>query len=648
MPAEKQPAYIQKFKINKDSAIVLRFLESYWKRFIELNEGREKLFLPSRADLIKESGFKKRNGFKHLSHLVYANIFFESGKGLLPAAFIFKVNDKTFNPSSYFLQQELPETLETEHEINLKVSVSLAKKVFGLFKTKQKPLAALLHSRVISASSFSTSFNFNDIPKSVRIFSCWRQKNKKIMQEEQKLFDLLGENALGLNCLAHVKPNFFSTLIELDELNQDYVIAGDFRRLVYEKTTGKQLNNGLWPELDLNELDLGSRIVFFDSRKQKIGEEKITFPQDPEGVAFTPDDLIRTPVKAMKVKNPNFIGWYLFKNEFFRTKTHSRHRLVSFSRLSVPENTKFMKIDMKEKNIDLGNAWNYFNLINIIPLKQFPVNFIKKYCSDYDNKAFIQNTLTPFIFPEAKEIDKSKVKNITELMAKLSWLPEEKRLKYMIEAKQEMAGLLPEFEKIINSGRVSSEFAALFFSVGNRLVKLLRNTSLIEPVDQKTIGKIISLISKLIKLNPTYDLLQLRSYVFGSFNPASPNLRLYLGEVKQALQKLPRQEFLSTYLYVLGSHFAYATVFYFQSKSQGQMTWFYNEFIDTLTQFQNFIENHEKRTELLSLLSFLKSQTAFYEYSNVLSKIKYNAMVTHNPLLEEAYTDFESLRNRLF
>ncbi len=445
-----QMKYLYRKGIDKDPKIIFKFLDCYWQEFINLNKDREsssKIILPRRSHLIKKVGYARRNAYKHIKQLLFYNILQEEDDRLLPTAFIYSINNMTYNPSRHFFNYELPLTLRKEehHMTTPKVSLLLLSFLLSAVQVEGNTLSDFLSISfdVPMTVVYSSSYHYAAIPRSFQALSGWNQKKPGIRDFEERLLKILTpyKDPMNHNTISELRSGDETNLIRLDELTSEYVLAGWCTKV----------NNNVLEGRYADTSDSNSMVNFYGETRELIESVPITFPSSLKGIPMMARMLV-IGTRIRNSNNPNLLGYYDFKNNIPSDKYSRNHVLLSFSRIKAPRNARYLRIETHRNS--------YFSLTALFPFSAYPADIIKKRMQAGESRDYVQNLEPIFHIEQCPEIkDLSEYQKVNVLAQKASYEIENKQT--LLQAHKHARNFNNQVEeqiaKILKKGAVPSD-----------------------------------------------------------------------------------------------------------------------------------------------------------------------------------------------
>jgi len=405
--------FFSEMKIDKNPEIIESFINSYWEIFIKNNNKSKELVFVKRSELVKNSKYDRRNCYKHLSHLLFMNIFKEEMNHIFPSSIIFKINKKTINPTKIIFNVDINKEDINKGMIDIRPSISPEKirELTKIIKVETNNLYDFISIPLDMGEkmSFSTSFKISNLPKIKTIIGLWNQKNREIKEKEKKLFRVLNPNKDPFNHNGFIElRGDNSPLFELEKVTKNYVIAG-----WASKFWDKEKDVGIVGDYS-NKEDTGTEMLFYDKNKNLLYKKKLVFPSSKEGIPLADmSSLIFTRKNYPKKENPDYIGYYDFKNVNVDLQHILNHLIVQFSKFKVSSKVKFIRFSTKNDA--------FLTIINIFPLNKLDIEFIKKRMTNLNNGIFVQDEIPPLKEYKIDSIDTSEFTKINKVLKNASY-----------------------------------------------------------------------------------------------------------------------------------------------------------------------------------------------------------------------------------
>jgi len=634
--------FYNEFKIDKDPRIVEEIITLYWKTFIEKNKKSKELVFIRRSELVKNSKYNRRNCYKHIKHLLLTNIFVEEENFLVPSSIIYKINTKIINPTEIIFNTKITKENIDKDPIEIGSEISL-------IKTKELSKLIILGNHKLydfitipfnigEKISFSTSFKIDCSPKSTIYVDTWNQKDKGIAENEKILLKTLSpyKDPLGHNALIKIRGGNETPLFEIEKDKKTYVIAGGS----YTYSSGEGFERIVGDFIDKKFND--SKIIFYDKYKNIIGEKNIVFPSSKEkGIPLADTSPLVFTRKDYRNLNPNYIGYYDFKNGGIESKYFVSYVIIHFAKFEVPKGTCFIKI-CSGKNSTIAIA-------SIFPLEKLNVKFIKERMSNLNSGKFIQDKFGPLTNFCENYLEKEKFKRINDLLKESSFNFSEKKQRLLKKALIQLfdysAMLKKKVLEDIKRGRDVRLIPKILFST-NRSVsyiygcldkiecELKEKSHLIIKDNEKFYDKIIPLLIN--KLNPEnlslllfakylnlFALYKIKDYssldkTLEDFKKNHLNLikdRRALGIIDRFLPVLKRK--------IQDELFSKKTQKYLNEILwlNNQLINFYNEAALKTIEFED--KKDFNKEYIINKYKFYETLSIYYQYQNILYKTEY-------------------------
>ncbi|MBU0536060.1 MAG: hypothetical protein KKE20_03785, partial [Nanoarchaeota archaeon] len=431
--------YISKKEgVDKAQDIIKHFLNLFWREFASINIKSEVIKWPKLKDIVLKSGYQRRNAYKHLHQLKFYDIFRGDEKIIFPTSFLFIINGRVYNPSLLLFENELPEELNKGEIYTLtpRLPVKVISELIKMIKTEKNMLDNLVSiSFGTERYNYSQEYIYSKLPKTTCAFKIWNQHDKEISQDEHRLFSSLSplKDPFSHNTLFDFKEGDSSPFIRLDEAKKEYIIAGWCARITDNQLMGSSDDS----------IESNSFIRCYDKNKKLLSDIKIVFPSSQDGIPMMAQhSTVGTRIE--KSENPQFIGWYDFKNNIPTEKWLMNHVLVSFSRIKFNKETCFVKIETEKSG--------YFSLISIVPSVQFPEEIVRKRMKNLHSDRYRQNNEEIFIFEKAPEISEKDFQMLNEINKRLkeaSFVDNKRQL--LIDSYGILCRFMDRFNKILRN-----------------------------------------------------------------------------------------------------------------------------------------------------------------------------------------------------
>lgn len=646
-------------KIEKQTENAFSILKTYWEEFAKLNQDKERLTFPQRNQIMKASHFNRRNAYKHIHKLIFYHIFIEEEGRLVPTSFLFEINGKVFNPSSYLFEEILPRKLRKEevYLVNPKIK---AKNLVGLLEKVELGNNSLRDYLNISIGApevypYTQDYHYSELPKTLRMIEGWKQKNHKIAEQEKKLLKLISpaNDPFRHNTAFFLIPNSSSPFIQIDKVNRDYVLAAWCSHIVGDELKGcpddRQTTN--------------SSIEFYDQEGEVLGQEDFVF--DHQGLNLMTDLLV---VSGRIKTSGNLLGWYDFKNNIPAGKRVHNHILISFVRIKMPEKTAYFKIRTGERS--------YFAFVSLFPLSKFPQNFINQRMNQ--DKGFVQNSEPIFYYQKGKGIRNLKsYSKMNDLLIKASFIVGEKKNELLRKALENLDVFSKTFrldvEKAMKSKKISEELLDTANSAFDaRLLLSLAIRDKDEKLKKKLIKEIIKdyhLAQKMIHFLRNEDLFleQILILLITNFRQYRDvkfylkrdlelaNLRKIVKENKNLIDKSSNFELkIELYRWLIN----FERIIIENQLSRGRKVDLSDakEIFASLAEVYSELARHikkfnppESQKKLFQNKYWLyRSQSLFHTLSEILFKAKVFAQTSGDTRIKELLTSLQELEKKLF
>lgn len=362
--------FYKEIKTQKNSEIITQILDSYWTYFKKLNHKTKIIRFPRKSDFIREMPFVRRNAYKHIAQLETLEMFYEYESFFIPRSFTWKINNKIYNPSKFIAKEQIPGNIVYQIDITPTIPINIFRALTHMIKYDHRTLHYFTNIVVEEQQkiSYKQDFPYNKLPKTSKNFAKWNHKNLDAKEKEDRLYSILTnktENPFDLNTLVNSPLNPY---IKISPHTRKYVFAGAITHFGKIKTWSYR--KGAIDDEDITT----AKIKFYDENKNKIGEKFFSFPgsNDKNTIPIMEWKAgVCSEIKGHKANNPNFLGYYAFRNYHPMFRGYINHYYVSFATVNVPEKTKYIRVK-SSKSTSIA-------LINFFPKEDYPSDIIEDY-----------------------------------------------------------------------------------------------------------------------------------------------------------------------------------------------------------------------------------------------------------------------------